>query len=1366
MNRLLFVFTFLFFSHLLIGANKQYSFLQVNNAIGLVNNQVTCVFKDSRGFVWVGTSAGLSRYDGSSFLNYKHDSTDPSSIIDNYIVSIQEGSDGNLWIETRSNIVVFDTQKELFYHSVESYLGHETTEPDVEKVVADTEKQIWARKFHQSCFQKLDTITHQFVDVFHPQIKENTSAVSFVNANHKYYCLYSNGLLESYSDTDYKLNSQSHYLTDKMGSDSLNVNIFVDAEDDIWFFGNNEGIYHYVRKEEKWNHYTETSSGICLTSNIIKKVIQDEKGQIWVGTDHGGIDIINKYSGEVTKLYHQPDNNKSLAQNSITALYRDNNNIIWIGTYKKGLSYYHETIHKFNHYKHWLSDANSLPYSDVNCFAEDKKGNLWIGTNGGGVIYYDRKKDRYTSYVYNKSNPYSLSSNVVVSLFVDSDDQLWIGTFTGGLNRFDGKRFYRYQMKPGNGLTSDNIWTINEDDQKRLWIGTLGGGVVMYNKKTATFQPLVNKGNISLPSQFINQIYKRSDGNMCIATASGIVFYNVKEQRYKNYPGINSQEADIISNKSVNTVYEDSRGLLWIATREGLILLDAQTNYIKRFTDKDGVPEDVINSIQEDEFQSVWISKSTGLSQIVVNKNVQQGDYSFSIFNFTEEDGLQEKEFNPIASCKTSRGELIFGGPNGFNLFEPKNIKYNKVLPKVVFTNFQVHNQTASSNFELKPTSLLTPDTTSTSEVVIKYSMNVFSIDFTALDFFIPSKVKYKFMLEGFNNNWITLNDTHHSVTYTNLDAGDYIFKVKACNNDGVWNDQYASLKIKILPPFYATPLAYVVYLIIVLLALIYLRYSMLKRERLKFVIEQENIQNKRNREMDEMKLRFLTNVSHEFRTPLTLILTPLDKLLKRAELPEDKKLLEIIDRNAKQLLELVNQLLDFRKLELHGMRYQPSSGNVVFFLYNVIENFREAFDKKNIKLEFVHSTDQFMFNYDKEKLQKVMMNLLSNALKFTPEGGVVEVILEISDDEEWVNILVKDSGIGIKADDMEKIFVRFFQSEGNTKLGLSGSGIGLNLAREMVQLHNGTINVESEEGKGATFTVSLPVDKAVEEIIEDAPEDTEVLHPDVEEEETDTQDHSMPSILLVEDNVDFRGFMKDTLNDMFTIYEAPDGKVAYDLVHKHMPDIIISDVMMPNVDGLELCQMLRKDIRTSHIPIILLTARTADEDKIKGLENGADDYITKPFNMDLLLLRVDKLLKKRSKMQKQFQKTVDISPSEVQITSMDEKLIKKAVSVVEKNIAESSFSVEDLSKELGMSRVYLYKKLMSITGKSPIEFIRIIRLKRGAQLLEKSQMNIAEVAYEVGFNSPRYFSKYFKEEYGMLPTAYIKQKKIELESN
>lgn len=1338
-------------------AQKQYSFLQVNNTDGLVNNQVTCIYKDSRGFIWIGTSAGLSRYDGSGFVNYKHNSSDSTSIVDNYIVDIQEDINGDLWIETRWAYTVYDVTKEKFYNDLSLVIGKPNA-LNAEKIYVDNNKSLWIKKFDIPFYMRLDMHSETLVDVIHNENRKDCSVVNFLHANGNYYYLFSNGTIECYDGERFDRKFKDNFLSGKLGNDSLNTLLFVDAEDDIWFSGNNEGLYHYNSTTHNWKHYTVNSGEHILSSNLITKIIQDENGKIWVGTDHGGIDVINKFSGQVTKVSHQSDNKKSIAQNSITDLYLDDNNIIWVGTYKNGVSYYHESIHKFPHYKHLLSDPQSLPYDDVNCFTEDKNGNLWIGTNGGGLIFFNRTKNTFKSYLHNKRDPFSLSNNVVVSLFIDSKEVLWVGTFTGGLNRFDGQKFKRYQFdaKETNGLTSNNIWSIKEDENGYLWIGTLGGGIVLYDPSKDSFIPLPNKGEVNLPGRFVSQIYELQNGNMFIGTANGVAFYDIKEQRYKHHPIANRATVLPLTNKAVYAVLEDSRGLLWIATREGLIMFDPNSDYIKNFTAKDGLPEDVVNCIQEDEFHSIWISKSTGLSQIIVSKTLPDEEYTFKVYDFTQEDGLQDKEFNPNASYKTSKDELIFGGPNGFNLFESKKIKYNKVLPKVVFTDFQVYNQSISPKAGDNNLKLLDQSVGSTKSIELKHAMNVFSIHFTALDFFIPSKIRYKYQLQGFNDNWVSLDDNQHRVSYTNLNKGDYYFRVKASNNDGLWNEDYAELHIKILPPFYATPFAYFIYMLLVIGVLVYYRYSMLNKERLKFEIQQERLLSKQNHEMDEMKLRFLTNVSHEFRTPLTLILTPLDKLLKQTTSLSDISLLETIDRNAKQLLDLVNQLLDFRKLELHGLRYNPSFGDIVLFLKQVIQNFEDAFNKKGLKFTFKRSTEHFMFYFDHEKLQKVMMNLLSNALKFTPEQGKVSINLTVDEDKDTVEIVVRDNGVGIEKEDIDKVFVRFYQSERNKKLGLSGSGIGLNLAMEMVQLHKGTIRVESEKGQGAKFIVSLPIHKSEKA----ASETTPMLIPEeeVEPREYEYAKNSKPVILLVEDNIDFRTFMKEALHEKFTIHEASDGKIGFDTVHKILPDLIISDVMMPNMDGLEMCKLLRQDIRTSHIPLILLTARTADEDKIKGLEIGADDYITKPFNMDLLLLRVHKLLEKRSRQQKQFQKMVDIDPSEIHITSMDEKLIKKALATVEKNIPEAQFSVEDLSRELGMSRVYLYKKLLAITGKSPIEFIRIIRLKRGAQLLRESQMNIAEIAYEVGFNSPRYFSKYFKEEYGMLPTAYVKQ--------
>ncbi len=1350
-----------------------YSFIRVDASQGLVNNQVTCLFKDSRGFTWIGTSSGLSRFDGLNFVNYRHNDKDSSSLPDNYIESIQEDGNRRLWIATRWEYTVFDLDREIFIRDISCILKEYGLEEPVDRVYIDRHKQLWFRPQGKNQFFTFSPENKSLISPYQSVSSKTTGISDLFHDGKHYYFLYTNGTIECFEGISYRLVSSVQIPDMHNTANDYPNKIFADNEGDYWIYGNNNGLKHFNKKLQQWKHYSANSKEIKLSSNLVKKIVQGPDRNIWVGTDHGGIDIIDRRTGKLTPLFFHTDDPKSIPQNSITDILVDQYQVVWISTFKRGIAYYHQSIHKFPHLHAMPSDKKGLPFNDINCFAEDYQGNLWIGTNGGGLIFYNRSRNEYKVYTHDPKNPKSLSNNVVVSLFIDDQGLLWIGTFTGGLNVFDGKNFTHYQLEDGNGLPNNNIWTVNQDSQKRLWIGTLGSGIVLFDKKSRKFLPVPNQGSIQLPSPFVNHIHRMKDGNMFIATGIGIAFYDIRENRYRYHPHKNTQNQLTVSNNNVNSVYQDSWGLLWVATREGLTMIDPKNDYLKHFDEEDGLPRDIINCIQEDEARTVWISKSTGISRIEVISQNKDGEYSYKISHYTKAEGLQGQEFNMNASLKTRDGEIIFGGPNGFNLFKVNNIKYNNHLPRVVFTGLQVFNKPIKPGDQLDNIKILEKSITSTESVVLKHSMNVFSIEFAALNSFIPSKSKFRYMLEGFDQDWFETDGNRGKIIYTNLSPGTYLFKVKACNNDGLWNEDFSSLTVTILPPFYATSFAWLIYFVLFALLILYFRYSMLRKARNRFRLEKERLMAKRNHELDETKLRFLTNVSHEFRTPLTLILAPLDQLLKKETAEDKRKLLGTIQRNARNLLDLVNQLLDFRKLDLYGLKFQPSFGDIIAFLKEVCVHFNESFQRKGIYFEFNPALDELPCEFDSKKLHRVLMNLLSNALKFTPPGGKVIVSAELipSPDSAKENLIirVKDTGPGIAEADLDKIFDRFYQSPKNQALGIAGSGIGLNLAKEMVHIHGGTIRVNSELGKGSEFVVSIPLGLAAGKPT--LPDDGKTSDKFEETKISENKNgENKPTIVLIEDNLDFRSFMRDSLSGKYQIYEAGNGKEGFETIHKSIPDLIISDIMMPQMDGIEMCIKLKKDIRTSHIPVILLTARTADEDKIKGLETGADDYITKPFQMDLLLLRIQNLLEKRREIQKRFLKNIDLSPSEVEITSMDEKLIRKAIKFVEKNIAEPGFSVIDLSRELGMSRVYLYKKLLAITGKSPVEFIRIIRLKRGIQLLEKSQMSVSEVAYKVGFNSPRYFSKYFKEEYGMFPKEYIRKsgqnsnKKIDIE--
>ena len=778
-------------------------------------------------------------------------------------------------------------------------------------------------------------------------------------------------------------------------------------------------------------------------------------------------------------------------------------------------------------------------------------------------------------------------------------------------------------------------------------------------------------------------------------------------------------------------------------------------------------------TIVESDDRNLWVSTPHGISNVTVTYKPETRNFSLGFKNYNESDGLQGRQFNENVRLKTSAGEIIFGGINGFNVFHPDKINVNTIKPRIILSDFQIFNKSVAIGEPINKRVILTKSITETDEIILKYTDNVFSLEFVALNFFHPEKSKYKYKLEGFNKDWLMTNGSQRKVTYTNLDPGNYTFYVQASNSDGIWNEDGVQLRIEILPPFWKSGVAFVIYIALILGALLLSRQLILARERMKYKIEKERQYAQQVHELDMMKIKFITNVSHEFRTPLTLIITPLEKMLRAASDPDQRKQYLMIHRNARRLLNLVNQLLDFRRLEVQEVQLNQSEGDIVAFVKEAAHSFTDLSEKKQIEFSFHSDMSSLETMFDKDKLEKILFNLLSNAFKFTPLQGKVEVsmgLLEKTEEQtKWVSIRVKDSGIGIPSEKHEKIFERFFQNDLPASMVNQGSGIGLSITKEFVKLHGGIITVESEVNAGSCFSVLLPLvdikaDAPTPEFVSEPitpPQDSNgtVLENGIENGQAD---HKLPTLLLVEDNEDFRFYLKDNLKQAYRIFEARNGKEGLQLTLKHLPDLIVSDIMMPEMDGIELCKKVKSNTNISHTPVILLTARTSEEQKMEGFEIGADDYITKPFNFEILQSRIKNLIHQREIFHKDFRRQIEVKATDIKITSMDEKLIQNAIKYVEEKISDADFSVEDLSRELGMSRVHLYKKLLSLTGKAPLEFIRTIRLQRAAQLLEKSQLTISEVAYKVGFNSPKYFAKYFRDEFGMLPSEYIQSKKKE----
>ena len=924
------------------------------------------------------------------------------------------------------------------------------------------------------------------------------------------------------------------------------------------------------------------------------------------------------------------------------------------------------------------------------------------------------------------------------------DGKLWVGTFNGGLYCMNGSQVRSYKEGTGNALASNNVWALVEDDKGRIWIASLGGGLQCLEPLSGTFETYTSN-NSALLENNVTSLCWVDDNTLFFGTASqGVGTMDMRTREIKKIQG--QSDSMKLSNDAVNHVYKDSRGLVWIATREGLNVYDTRRHM---FLDLSPVAEakgNFIAAITEDQERNMWVSTSRKVIRVTVASD-GKGSYLFDSRAYNSEDGLQNCDFNQRSIKTLHNGIIAIGGLYGVNVFAPDHIRYNKMLPNVMFTGLSL--------FDV----LIEKELNDVENVEFDYKQNIFSVSFASDNYNLPEKTQYMYKLEGFNNDWLTLPVGVHNVTFTNLAPGKYVLRVKAINSDGYVGIKEATLGIVVNPPFWMSWWAYLLYAAGLVVVLFLARYRMLKREREKFHLQQIENEVAKNEEINNMKFRFFTNVSHELRTPLTLIISPLEGMLKETTDELQSTRLQLMYRNAQRLLHLVNQLLDFRKGEMSTHQLSLSEGDIISYVHSVCNSFLLMADKKHIQFSFFSGIDTFSMAFDADKVGKIVMNLLSNAFKFTPEGGRVTVMIEhVTGTPDTLEIKIADTGIGISDVDKEHIFDRFYQADHKGVEETTGNGIGLSLVRDFVTLHEGEVKVFDNIGTGSVFVIQFPV-KHVETQVQ-LPEETGMSVGDEEDREMkeevreETGRKDFPLLLVVDDNEDFRIFMRYSLELQYRVKLAVNGNEAWEMMQEELPDLVISDVMMPQMDGNELCRLIKQDKRTAHIPVILLTARQNTEAKLEGLQTGADDYVTKPFNMTILVLRIRKLIE-LSRYHRVTQGMIDPAPSEIVITSLDEKLIEKAIKYVEDNMSRTELSVEELSRELGMSRVHLYKKLLQITGKTPIEFIRVIRLKRAAQLLRESQLHVSEVAFEVGFNNPKYFSRYFKDEFGVLPSVY-----------
>lgn len=1364
-RKILFTLTGLLFACRLFAQQQQVQFSRLEITNGLSHNQVNTIFKDSQGFMWFGTLSGLNRYDGYDFRVFKHDPRDTSTLADDFITSIFELPENRLYLETRNGPSIYQPKTETFTRNVKSYL-HQL---HINAAIINCTVKDKAGNFWMSAGIKGIFIYHPATGLTQHMTCDGKSARSLSKTGiaalqqdsvGNIWVIHQDKTIEMIDRQTTQVKRRINLFREP-GSLSADHRIFADKSGALWVYTINrqQGI-NYYEPSTGLQHFIDKGAG-ALNNNIISSILQDNNGLIWIATDHGGVNLLNKKNFSITYLLNKENDPKSLGQNSVLSMYKDGSGIIWLGTFKKGISFYHEKILKFPLIKHEGGNPEGLVYEDINRFVEDQQGNIWIGTNGGGLFYLNRKTGKFKRYRHDPANPNSLSNDIIVSLYIDRQQKLWIGTYFGGLTSFDGTVFktYTHNSKDSTSLADDRVWDILEDHQGNFWIATLSGGLDQLNRTTGKFSHKKADQPNSIRSDYISRLIEDKKGNLWIGTSDG-VDVRKKDGRFVHFHSRPGKPNSLINN-IVYDLMEDSYGFIWIATRDGISRLHPQTGRFRNFDYKDGLTEKATLMILEDAQKNLWLSTAKGLFNILVTKN--NHDFSYSFRKYGAEDGLQGEAFNANAAYKTSGGDLLFGGANGLNIFRPQQIRNDRSKPRVVLTDLQISNQSIKIGEKNNGDVLLKQTVSLLPKLELHYSQNGFTIAFAALNFFNPHKIRYSYMLEGFDHHWQEAESNNRRATYTNIDPGTYVFKVRSTNASGNWVDNEKRLEIVILPPFWRTTFAYIFYVLLAGGTLLLIRSRGIRRIRKEFLIEQERQQAKRMHDLDLLKIKFLTNVSHEFRTPLSLIITPMEKLIRQA--PEgEKQQLQMIQRNGRRLLNLVNQLLDFRKMEVQELKLHPKTGDIIQFIRELSYSFSDVADRKNIGLKFETDRRSLITLFDHDKIERILFNLLSNAFKFTPHGGEVKVQLQVSpgrDEQAQLLLRISDTGIGIPAAQQEKIFERFFQHAVPDTMVNQGSGIGLSITKEFVRLHGGTITVRSSVNEGSTFTVLLSLTEKQQELENE--EHTLLRIPQAGQPVSASPaflwKSKKPVLMLIEDNEDFRFYLKDNLKEYYQIAEAANGLEGWQKILSVHPDLIVSDVSMPGMDGIELCKKIKSDKRTAHLPVILLTALVTEDQQLTGLETGASDYMTKPFNFEILLSKIRNLLHQQAVARKTYQKQVDFKPAEIEIESVDDKFIRQLCQHIEKHLSDPSYTVDQLSSDMNMSRVGLYKKIIPLTGKSPIEYIRLYRLQKAKPLLRKSQLTIAEVAYEVGFSNPKHFSKYFKQEFGILPSAFAAAK-------
>lgn len=1346
---------------------EELSFYLLDVENGLSNNAINSIEQDSLGFIWIGTPEGLNRYDGTQFKTYKKNNLiENSNISSNYIQQVKLIDEGKLFIATTDGVNIYNPKQETFevlnqnnglLNNDISCLAYGSNGELILGInykgiqILDKEGKIKSYSYDSENLSSLSS--NEIVSLI-----EQGDSILWVGTANK-------GLN--------KINYKNRTITripfgkNKTFPSSRINTLFTGRDGNLWI-GSKNGIQVITTKGDTLKLEKSLIVGKGLSDDNVVCFEEDNSGQIWIGTRNGGLNIINKSdflsqkSDLLVKWYLPRDDGTSIFNRTVSSLKMDWDGNMWIGT-STGLNFVNPRGEPIKLLRKNIAHTETLGHDRIGALAESFEGKIWIGTDGAGLDLFNPKTGKFKHYRHNLKIPYSLSNNYVISLYEDTKKRLWIGTYQGGLNKMDPNTGYCKHYLQGEIEQGSDVRVIFEDSYGEIWIGTNRGGLFKYIEKKDQFEFISSLGKID-----IRGISEDRKGYLWMATyGDGILRYNYKNDEAIYYNAANTEG---LKSNIIYCILSLPDGDILAGTRnEGLIRLNPKKNTILNFTENDGLSNNTVSSIVMENENSIWLGTFKGIS----NYNKQTNElYNLNTFN-----NIQQSEFNIGSALKSKSGILYFGGNKGLNIFNSKNLQSKKETYPIVFENLEVFNK-KKNNSEINKKGILEQSILYEDYITLDHNQTFFSIDYVTLKYPFIKNTIYSYRLEGYHDHWINTNGAG-KVNLTNIPPGDYTLNVKAKFGSG--DEVTKQLLITITPPFWKTPLAYLCYLLLLLVCIWGIMKYYAERIKLLNSILFEKKQRHLEHEFNEERIRFFTSFSHELKTPLTLILAPLEDLIAEVKSIKHKDKLKLIHKNANILLQSINQLLEFRKSNLGLSKLNIDKHNLSICLKQWVDNYYFLAKKRHILLTYSCSEENFVAWFDIEKLHIVVNNLLSNAFKYSKEKGEIHVSLTYDDD--FFKIKVKDTGVGISPQELEHVFERYYQSN-SIKNNNDGVGIGLALSKDLIELHKGSINIDSQLLKGSEFIVSIPRDKSLFTNNDTYyKEDTQT---NIDKESVSTLYTWDPSlkitssekkasnihinenrevILVIDDNPDILSYLEELLEDNYDLIYANDGEKGVTKALQYVPDLIISDIMMPKINGIELCNILKEKMETTHIPIILLTAKGNIESIKVGYEEGADDYIVKPFSSELLQTRIRNLLDSRKQLRKYFLKeeeiSTELSKEKSKLLDQEKKFLNKLELIILEHLNQEKMDVWGISKSMGMSRTSLFRKIKAITGLNINQFISRVKLNKAAELIKEGNFTISQASYEVGFSNVKYFRKLFKEQFGKLPSEFIRKNKL-----